>query len=133
TRMDGRQAIEPDKRVELKPTVSSAHGNVRAHHLVRERTAVAIGAEGVDGPLARRGEVELVVRRLPVYRDESFEAGVAPELRSDARHSRRRDSNPANISVEAEGHLEFSACGSAYPHLNRAHRPRAGGRMAPEV
>ena len=78
------------------------------------RTAVAIAAEGVDGPLARRGEVELVVGRLPFHRDEGFEAGVAPELCGDARHARRRDTDPGNISVEAEGHLEFSACRSAY-------------------
>src|SRR3984893_1499031 len=105
TRMDGRQAIEPDNGVELKPTATSAQRNVRAHHFVRERTAVAIAAEGVYGPLPRRGEVELVVRRLPFHRDEGFEAGVAPELCSDARLARRRDPDPRNISVEAEGHL----------------------------
>jgi len=131
--MVGRQAIEPDKGVELKPTVGSAHGNVRAHHFVRERTTVAIAAEGVDSPLTRWGEVELVIRRLPFHRDEGFEAGVAPELCGDARHSRRRDPDPANISVDAEGHLEFGACRSAYAHLNGAHRLRACGRMAPEV
>ena len=49
-----------------------------------------------------------MVSRLPFYRDEGFEAGVAPELCSDARHARRRDSNPANISVEAEGQMEFT-------------------------
>ena len=84
-RVDGRQDIEPDKGVELKPTASRAHGNVGAHHFVRKRTAVAIAAEGVNGPLPRRGEVELVVRRLPFHRDEGFEAGVVPELCSDAR------------------------------------------------
>src|SRR5271169_5690826 len=36
TRVDGRQAVEPDKGVELKPTASRAHGNVRAHRFVRE-------------------------------------------------------------------------------------------------
>ena len=133
TRVDGRQDIEPDKGVELKPTAGRAHGNVRAHHFVRENTAVAIAAEGVDGPLPRRGEVELVVRRLPFHRDEGFEAGVAPELCSDARHAGRRDPDPGNISVEAEGHPEFGACRSAYEHLNGAHRLRACRRMAPEV
>jgi hypothetical protein len=132
-RVDGRQDIEPDKGVELKPTASRAHGNVGAHHFVRKRTAVAIAAEGVNGPLPRRGEVELVVRRLPFHRDEGFEAGVVPELCSDARQAGRRDPDPRNISVEAEGHLEFSACRSAYEHLNRAHRLRACRRMAPEV
>jgi hypothetical protein len=133
TRVDGRQAIEPDKSVKLKPTASRAHGNVRARHFVRERTAVAIAAEGVDGPLPRWGEVELVVRRLPFHRDEGFEAGVLPELCSDAWHAGQRDPDPGTISVEAEGHPEFSACRSAYEHLNGAHRLRACRRMAPEV
>src|SRR5208282_4376584 len=133
TRVDGRQTIEPHKGVQLKPTASRAHGNVRAHHFVRNRTAVAIAAEGVDGPLPRRREVELVVRRLPFHRDEGLEAGVAPELCSDARHAGRRDPDPRNISVEAEGHLEFGAGRSAYEHPNGAHRLRACRRMAPEV
>src|SRR6202035_4335766 len=42
TRVSGRQAIEPDKGVQLKPAVSRTHGDVRAGHLARERTAVAI-------------------------------------------------------------------------------------------
>src|SRR5208282_5375410 len=117
-RVDGRQDIEPDKGVELKPTASRAHGNVGAHHFVRERTAVAIAAEGVNGPFPRGGEVELVVRRVPFHRDEGFEAGVAPELCSDARRARRRDPDSGNISVEAKGHLEFSARRSAYEHRN---------------
>src|SRR5580704_6510120 len=103
--MDGGQPVEPDNGIELKPIAGRAHGNGWAHHFVRERTAVAIAAEGIDGPLPRRGEVELVVRRLPFHRNEGFEAGVAPELCSDARRARRRDPNPRNISLEAEGHL----------------------------
>ena len=50
-----------------------------------------------------------MVRRLPFHRDEGLEAGVAPELRADARRARRRNPDSANISVEAESHLEFSA------------------------
>ena len=76
--MDVRQAIEPDDGVECESAVSRAHGNVRGHHFVREQTAVAIGVEGEDGPLARRGEVEFVVRGLPWYRDKGLETGVAP-------------------------------------------------------
>jgi hypothetical protein len=132
-RVGPREFIEPDNAVELKPAVGRAHGNVRVHHFVREGAAVAIGAEGVDGPLARWSEVELVVRRLPFHRYEGFETGVAPELRSDARHARWRNADAANISVEAEGYLEFSACRSAYEHPNGAHRPRASERMAPQV
>jgi hypothetical protein len=133
TRVDDREAVEPDKSVELKPTASRAHCNVRLHHFVRDRTAVAIAAEGVDGPLPRRGEVELVVRRLPFHRDEGFEAGVLPELCSEARHAWRRGPDPGNISVEAEGYLEFGACRSAYEHLNGAHCLRARQRMALEI
>src|ERR1019366_5951598 len=121
------------KGVQLKPAASRVHGNVRAHHFVRERTAVAIAAEGVDGPLPRRREVELVVRRLPFHRDEGLEAGVAPELCSDARHARRSDQDSGNISVEAEGHPEFSAGRAAYEHPNGAHRLMACRRMAAEV
>ena len=132
-RVNGRQAIEPDKGVELKSTASRAHRSMRAHNFVRQRTAVTIAAEGVDGPLPRRGEVELMVRRLPFHRDEGFEAGVLPELCSDAWHAGQRDPDPGNISVEAEGHPEYSACRSAYEHLNCAHRFSACRRMAPEV
>ncbi len=132
-RVDSRQDIEPDQRVQLEPTASRSHGDVWAHPFVRERPAVAIAAEGVRGPFPRRGKVELVVRRLPFQRDEGFEAGMSPELCSDARHAGQRDLDPGNISVEAEGHLEFSACRSAYDHLNAAHRISARRRMAPEV
>ena len=132
-RVNGRQAIEPDKGVELKSTASRAHRSMRAHNFVRQRTAVTIAAEGVDGPLPRRGEVELMVRRLPFHRDEGFEAGVVPELCSDARDTGRRDPDPRDIPVEPEGHLEFSARRSAYEHLNGAHRFRTCRRMAPEV
>jgi hypothetical protein len=58
--MDHRETVEPDQRVEFKPAVSKAHGDVRAQLFVRERTAAAIAGEDVDRPLARRGEVELV-------------------------------------------------------------------------
>lgn len=132
-RVDGRQAIEPDKGIELKPAAGRAHGNMRAHPFVRKRTAVAIATEGEDGPFPRRSEVELMVGRLPFHRDEGFEAGVAPELCSDAWRTRRRDPNPVNISVEAEGHLEFSACRPPYEYLNGAHRLRACRSMALEV
>jgi hypothetical protein len=44
------------------------------------------------------------------------------------RGTRRRDPDPRNISVEAEGHLEFSACRSAYEHLNGTHRLRVAQR-----
>ena len=132
-RVDRRQAIEPDKGVELKPTDSRVYGYVRAHRLVRERTAVAIAAKGVNGPLPRRGEVELVVRLLPFHCDEGFEAGVLPELCTDARHAGRRDQDPRNISVEAEGHPEFSTCRSAYKNLNGARHLGACRRMAPEI
>ena len=129
--MDRGQAIEPDGGIELKPAVSRTHGNPRAHHFVGERTAVAIAAEGVDSPLARRGEIELVVCRLPVHRDEGFEAGVLPEFCSELRHPRHWNVDPGNISVEAEGHPEFSARRSAYDHLDGAHRRRTSGGMAP--
>ena len=58
--MDHGETVEPDQRVEFKPAVSKAHGDVRAQLFVRERTAAAIAGEDVDRPLARRGEVELV-------------------------------------------------------------------------
>src|SRR5271167_1934371 len=117
-RVEGRQAIEPDKCVELKPIAGRACGDLRAHHFVRDRTAVAIAAEGVCGPLPRRGKVELVVRPLPFHCDESFEAGMSPELCRDTRHAWRRNPDPGNVSVETEGHPEFSARRSPHEHSN---------------
>src|ERR1700685_1735108 len=77
-RVGSGQAIEPDQGVELEPIAGRAHCNLRAYRFVRYRTTVAIAAEGVDGPLSRRREVELVIGRLPVHRDEGLEAGMAP-------------------------------------------------------
>src|SRR5258708_6657406 len=86
-RGDCRQTIKSNESVQLKPTASGAQRNLRTQNFVRNRTAVAIIAEGVNGPLSRRREVELVVCRLTFYRDESLEAGVLPELFSEARQS----------------------------------------------
>ena len=82
--MRGGQSIEADASVELEMIVSGAERDLRAHRFVREGAAVAIAGHGVDAPLARRSEVELMVRGLRIQRDESFEAGVAPEFATDA-------------------------------------------------
>jgi len=58
--------------------------------------------EGIDSPLSRRGEVELVIGRLPFQRDKGFEAGVAPELASDLRQAGKRNLNPVNFPFEVE-------------------------------
>src|SRR5712692_7082987 len=57
SRVNGRQTFEPHQGVELEPTASGTHRDVRAHNFVRNRTSVAIAAEGVDGPLSRGREV----------------------------------------------------------------------------
>ena len=121
TRVDRRQTIERDHGVELELISSGADRNIRVQRFVRDRIAVAIAAERVDGPLAGRREVEFVVRRLRIDRDEGLEAGVLPEISGEARRGRRSDSDSGNISVEAEGQLEFGA-GSAHSNLDRAHR-----------
>src|SRR2546422_924737 len=72
-RVHGGQAIEADYSVEFEAIARSAHGDMRAKRFVCDRTAVAIAAERIDRPLARRGEIEFVIRRLSRNRDKSFE------------------------------------------------------------
>lgn len=131
--VDAGQELEPDSGVHLKPTTSGVHCDVRTHRIVRQKTTVAIAAESVGCPLARWGEVELVVCCVPFHRNKRFETGVTPEICSYARHAWRRQQDSRNVSVETEGYLEFGTFRATHEYLNGANRVGACRWMAPEV
>ncbi len=118
-----RHSIEPPhEHIEFESAAGGMHVDAGAHLFVRDRTADAIGLEGIDRPFAGRREIELVVAWQPLRRDESFETGVLPELRTDARRDDwRRNSKPGNVSVHEEGDSQLSAWRSADNDLDAAH------------
>src|SRR5579885_1882976 len=131
-RMRRRKAVEPDERIQLQPVRVDADGDLRIHRFIRHRTALTIVAEGVDRPLTRGREIELVISLAALDADEGFETGMAPELMADARRARRRNANPREVALESKGQEDCAAC-SAHQRGDAAHRQSGGCRMAHEV
>src|SRR5713101_259137 len=131
-RMNGGQVSQVDAGVELEPLVSYAHINRRRMRCLRVWRGVAISAESVNPPFARRRKVELVVCSLPFYRDEGLETGMSPQLRNALRLARRCYANTRNVRLKTEAQVELSTR-PANTNMDSANAVRRCHLMATEV
>src|SRR4030095_6559499 len=84
----------------LEPIRYVTHCNPGCRLIIVKRHPNAITLKAVSRPLARGGEVELVIVRFALYGNKRLKAGVLPEVIRFARRSRRRDSETRQICLE---------------------------------